>query len=268
MQAPAAAAILWVVDYDRYNREERALCSHLFRLLHENLATAPETSPLRRVLVLLASRGLTFSGAAAPDLGCPLASAAILTEVALIRDAYQAKKPDVAPFMDALVALAVKQEDVGGAEVRPYSALPPPIGNPKETHPKHISAKGRGVLSEAELRVYGAVQGMFNAKPDLTIVLPTCFVVFEAKFTEDFDETQLARTRKIAEVWATLLHADLGFDRPPPFAVAKLGDGSCGVDVSWQELLLVARETYADGDRSRTAFEHAVEFLRRRRSPT
>jgi len=24
-------------DYDKYNREERAICAHLFRLLHERL---------------------------------------------------------------------------------------------------------------------------------------------------------------------------------------------------------------------------------------
>jgi hypothetical protein len=257
------------VDYDRYNREERALCSHLFRLLHEHLATAPEKSPLRRVLGMLASHGLTFSATPAPDLACRLASAAILTEVALIRDAYQIRKPDVAPFMDAFVALVARQEGIGVGEVRLYSALPPVLGDPRLTHPKQIAAKARNggaLLSAAELRVYGAVQAMFNAKPDIAIVLPTCFIVFEAKFTEDFDQSQLARTRKIAGVWATLLHADLGFQRPPPFAIAKLGDGACGVDLSWQELLPVARETYAPGDRSRAAFEHAVEFLGRRRA--
>lgn len=60
-------------DYDRYNREERYACSHLFRLLHE-----PKDGyrALSRFLDMDVSSG----------------SFRIYAEVALIRDAYYARK--------------------------------------------------------------------------------------------------------------------------------------------------------------------------------
>jgi hypothetical protein len=66
-------------------------------------------------------------------------------------------------------------------------------------------------LGQDGARVYGAVQRMFNAKTDLALVLPNCLIVFEAKFTQKFHDVQLRRTGNIADVWATLLHRDLGF---------------------------------------------------------
>ena len=244
------------MKYDGYNREERAACAHLFRLLHERLAADPDASPLRQVLRLLRPR-LRFS-AGTPELRAE--DAAIFAEVALIRDAYTDRKNQAAGFMDALVALVAKQEGV--SEVRAWSALPWPLNDPTRTHPNQIAQKGReeGLLTEAERRVYGAVQGMFNAKPDLVFVLSSCIVVFEAKLTERFDEEQLSRTRKIAEVWSALLFADLGFSEPPPFAIARLGDAGTGVDLSWRELSAIASDCYAENDRTRVALARAASL--------
>ncbi len=244
------------MHYDTYNREERAACAHLFRLLHEGLSTSPASSPLGRVLTLIAPH-LEFSDSA-PELHPE--GAAVLTEVALVRDAYHRRKTDAAPFMDALVELVKEQEGVG--EARAWSRLLEPLRDPAKTHPKQIAHKGEqaGVLDDGERRVYGAVQGMFNAKPDLALVLPSSLVVFEAKLTERFDETQLARTRNIAQVWSKLLHADLGFDAPPPFAVAKLGNETAGVALSWQQIAGIAAEAYPEGDRSRIALEAAARL--------
>lgn len=89
-------------------------------------------------------------------------------------------------------------------------------------------------------------------------LLPSCPVAFEAKLTGRFDEKQLDRTRNIAQVWSQLLHADLGFEAPPPFAVAKLGGESAGVALSWQQIARIAAETYPEGDRSRIALEAAA----------
>jgi hypothetical protein len=44
---------------------------------------------------------------------------------------------------------------------------------------------------------------MFNAKPDLAITIDDYLMTFEAKFTEKFDCTQLGRTWKITEAWAS-----------------------------------------------------------------
>jgi hypothetical protein len=50
------------LNYDNYNREERNLCSHLFRLLHEGLADNYLDSPFASVLKILSSKSIKFSG--------------------------------------------------------------------------------------------------------------------------------------------------------------------------------------------------------------
>jgi hypothetical protein len=250
--------------YDEYNREERALCAHLFRLLHEGLATTPNSSGLAALLAILRRKR--------PDVALPPADdesavrgAAILTEVALVRDAYVARKPDVADFMDALVRLVSEQE--AASEVRLYSELPAPLNSPKLTHPKQIAQKGKamGLLrSQHERRVYGAVQGMFNAKPDLAVVLPACLLVFEAKLTERFTRRQLDRTQSIAQVWTRVLFSDLGYKSPPPSTLLTIGDAREKPDVTWQELADVACGFYPEGDRTRAAMQAASGLLGRR----
>ena len=49
--------------------------------------------------------------------------------------------------------------------------------------------------------------------------------VYEAKYTLGFDEAQLVRTRRIAEVWAELLYEDLGFSDTATVHVRTLGLG-------------------------------------------
>lgn len=50
------------IAYDNYNREERNLCSHLFRLLHEGLSEVRLDSPLASVLKILSNKSIKFSG--------------------------------------------------------------------------------------------------------------------------------------------------------------------------------------------------------------
>ena len=223
--------------YDQYNREERYLCCHLFRLLHE---PANGYGPLR-----------TFLGGAEDIEGFSL-----FVEVALIRDAYRHRRSDPASFMDSLVALIARQQGVDGC--RCYSLLDTDLCNPALTHPRDISRKGLSRLTAEESKVYGVMSAMFNAKPDLVIVLANRIVVFEAKFTLGFDPKQLARTRAIGEVWATLLHEDLGYARPPAVDVRTLGMSRFSPDVSWEQVAKIAADTYPPEDRSRAAFERAV----------
>ena len=80
---------------------------------------------------------------------------------------------------------------------RLYSELPEPLNDGRLTHPKQIRQKATAEniqLSENESKVYGAMQGMFNAKPDLVITIDNILLVCEAKLTESFDEGQLRRT--------------------------------------------------------------------------
>ncbi|MFO0567115.1 MAG: hypothetical protein U0263_15710 [Polyangiaceae bacterium] len=179
-------------------------------------------------------------------------------EVALVRDAYRRYRGDAARFMDALLHVVREQESTPDARL--WSALPTPLAAPSRTHPRDIIRNGTelGLLTASDQKVFRAVRGMFNAKPDLALVLQSAIVVVEAKLTQAFDRTQLARTRNIAQVWATLLFRDLGFAAPPPYAVAKLGSAAAGVDLSWQELAELAALTYPPNDRTRLALEAAA----------
>lgn len=161
--------------------------------------------------------------------------------------------------MDALVAIVVRQEGVTGCRL--YSQLEPAaLRTPHLTHPRQIRFKADGSLSDCENTVYGAVQGMFNAKPDLVICVGNQLLVYEAKLTLDFDQEQLRRTRNIAEVWAQLLYRDLGFSSPPEVAVLTLGLARYNPDVTWEYVKQIADEIYPEADRSRRALSQAVSL--------
>lgn len=226
------------MKYDLYNREERCVCAHLFRLLHEPI---DGYRPLRRFL----GDGTDVSGFR------------IFAEVALIRDAYHERRSDPAMWMDALVQLVMAQEAVGDCRV--YSELPSDLRSPDQTHPRQIRMKAQGRLSAAEQKVYGAIQGMFNAKPDLVICAGDSLIAYEAKLTLGFSQEQLQRTRNIAEVWATLLYEDLDFKAKPRVEIRTLGLSRFNPTVSWEDVLLIAEQTYAEHDRTRRAIAHAVK---------
>jgi hypothetical protein len=229
------------VDYDLYNREERHLCSHLFRLLHE---------PSDNYYALRMFLGRTSE----------LLSFRIFSEVALIRDAYYVRCPKVEQFMDDMVNLIMRQESVN--DCRLFSQLPSELRDWQQTHPKQIKLKAGNQFGEGEKIVYGAMQGMFNAKPDLAICFENTMIVCEAKFTMDFNPTQIERTEKIAEVWAKLLHTDLGFeDEPSRPPVLKLGLSKFLPDISWESMSRVAQVVYPASDRTRMALENAVRFV-------
>jgi len=138
--------------YSEYNREERNLCAHLFRLL---LMDHPDYGPLKE-----------FTGD--PELENPR----LYTEAALLRDAYQVRKPAVNALIDEVCRIIIKQEDL--SECRLYSELPDVLKDPGRTHPKQIRDKAdkAGIsLTEDEGILFASLQGMFNAKPDLMVCL-------------------------------------------------------------------------------------------------
>lgn len=249
-------------NYDKYNREERAICAHLFRLLHEKLENK-QTSPLGQFLDKLFQSDIEFrnrSNGANPFL---FENVGIFCEVAIIRDAYKSLKPDVNPLMDSLTKLLMTQANV--TDCRLYSELPEPLRNTKLTHPKQIRLKATtlGVeLSEGEAKVYGAMQGMFNAKPDLAICIDNKLIVFEAKFTEAFDPIQMMRTWNIAEVWTTLLYKEFGFTEPPEYSVVKLGGSKCSPHISWADTMKIASDTYHENDRTLITLKSGVDYLK------
>lgn len=240
------------MEYDSYNREERYLCAHLFRLLHEWVGpSAPED----QFAGFLKKSGLDESSTIELPVG-------IFFEVALIRDAYFAIKPDVGEFMDHLVSVVARQEKL--ENFTSFSHLPKVLQDPSQTHPKQIrrKAESEGIqLSEEDSRLYGAVQGMFNAKPDLAITLPGVIIAYEAKFTQPFDPEQTSRTESIAQVWSEVLFEDLGFDNPPDTLVATIGPRRAGPDISWEWLSDRVGEIYPPEDRTYIAMQNAVDLL-------
>jgi hypothetical protein len=244
------------MNYDNYNREERAICAHLFRLLHEQI-NKNWRSPLGKFLskIELNKHGFDFTNLKFENIG-------IYCEVAIIRDAYQNQKPDIFEFMDKLTKIIMQQEKI--TVCRLFSELPDILKNPKETHPKQIRQKAisAGVdFTESENQVYGAMQGMFNAKPDLVITIDNKLLVFEAKFTEPFDEVQMKRTENITEIWSELLFNDFGFSTQPESFIIKLGPKKFNPNISWTEIKNIAKETYGYNDRTLISLEKGVELL-------
>ena len=81
--------------------------------------------------------------------------------------------------LDDLAMEIIHQENLG--QVRMYSELPVILKDPSQTHPGQIRRKDQGIeLSRDENRLYGAMQGMFNAKLDFG---DTIFRKFPATFS-------------------------------------------------------------------------------------
>jgi len=185
-----------MIKFDTYNREERAISAHLFRLLHERLEEKA-TSPFGQLMSVLSKSSLTFANGKATMAKLKYENIAIYLEPSIIRDAYQSKRAEKISFLDNLTRIIMKQEGV--SECRLYSELPETLKNPKLTHPKQIKQKATSAnipLNAGEIKVYGAMQGMFNAKPNLVITVDNLLLVCEAKFTELFDQAQLTGQKK------------------------------------------------------------------------
>lgn len=250
-----------MIKYDTYNREERAICAHLFRLLHENLESKSD-SPLGQFIRKLSEAKLRFKNGEKPLMDLKYTDPSIFCEVSIIRDAYQSLKPNVNSFMDNLTHLIMKQENA--TDCRMYSQLPEILRDITKTHPKQIRQKASYlniILNEGESKVYGAMQGMFNAKPDIVIKIDNFLLVCEAKFTEPFDEEQLERTWNISEVWASLLYEDFGFSNPPIYTVFKLGASQFKPDISWLDILEIAEKTYPQNDRTRLSIKIGNDLI-------
>lgn len=249
--------------YDYYNREERAICTHLFRLLHENINQKLD-SPLGHFLKLLFQEKIKFSKGNKILSDLKFENIGIYSEVAIIRDAYQNARPDVNKFMDQLVELVMRQESIDNCRL--YSQLENSLSNSNLTHPRQIyqKAKAKNIkLTTEELTVYRAIQGMFNAKPDLVISIDNILLVCEIKYSQRFDENQIQRTEKIAEIWAKLLFEDFGFDDEPVYSVFKLGAKKFNPTISWRQVSIIADETYPENDRTRICIKAGIDLLRR-----
>jgi len=118
------------------------------------------------------------------------------------------------------------------------------------------------ILSSKE--VYSTIQSMFNSKPDMAITFDGRIVLIEAELTQRFDTAHLKRAGETGQVWASALYKDLGIDEPPrACALAKLGANRRVAAITWDDVAGIAQRYYGEGDRSRRAFEYAVELCGR-----
>jgi len=163
--------------------------------------------------------------------------------------------------MDDLSKFVARQLGINDFSL--YSHLPFLLSGAVKIHPKQIKQKAdqeKIALTMNEVKLYGYIQAIFNAKPDLAIVIDDYLIVFEAKLTIGFHEVQLNRTRNITEIWANLLYSELGFDNIPSFAIIELGLKRSGPDLSWEELFDVVKSVYTESDRTHIAFSKAVSL--------
>ena len=240
------------MQYDEYNREERYICAHLFRLLHQWSSPEDDGDKLAQ---FMRRSGVETDATESQTV-------TIFTEVSLINDAYFIRKSEVASFMDELVSMVATQQGI--VEFRSHSELPEVLRSPKETHPEKIrhKAKAEGIdLTAEEDVLYKAIQAMFKARPDFAITSQNSLVAYEAKYTQPFDAKQISRTEDIAEIWAKLLYADLGFAKQPTLFVATIGPRKLKPQISWEWLHDQAMDTYPPEDRTCVALGNAVGFL-------
>lgn len=246
------------VCYQEYNREERDLCAHLFRLL---LLDQEKWWPLRDFLGI--GREV--------DIGQPQ----VFCEVALIRDVFHAKKKQdgdgAREFMIKLTELVARKLRV--ASYTPFGKLlPEDLQDFDKTHPRQILMKLKkqdAPVTEYDEQVYEKIQSLFSAKPDLLVSCSGKFYVYEAKFCLGFTDSQLALTELIAKVWKEMLFNDLGYEQIPDYELRVLGlqenieslnekNQPAYQGSSWEAVRQIAQEFLPENDFSRMAIERRL----------
>lgn len=250
-------------SYDRYNREERALCSHLFRLLHEPAPSAELEPPIVQFArLLIDNREIEWIGDPNLSPKADWQQVRMYSEVALLRDAYKDRltRAEHDEFMDEIVAEVSRIENVN--DCISWSELMAQQTKGR-IHPRRVlnTLENRGLSSliDGNQAVYCTIQSMFNSKPDMALTFNGHLVLIEAKFTQKRDGKQIALARKIVRVWASILYEDLGFaELPKAYAVATLGAHKD--DITWSDVANIADQYYNENDISRRAFRYAVDL--------
>ncbi len=232
------------MKYIEYNREERNVCTHLFRVLHDEKKD-------HKILRDFLGDYSEFS-----DFN-------IFTEVALLRDAYYYRKKNddnVLRFLDQIVKKIIEQEKKSNCRL--YSELNSELRDPLKTHPKQIRQKASSLnlsLNTDEKEVYGSLQGMFNAKPDIAIFTDDIMLVYEAKLSLSFDYEQISRTNNIVNIWAEILYNDLGYNKKPKYKTLKLGLEKYKPDISWEKIIEILSDNLPSHDKSLNSIKMAVQ---------
>lgn len=241
---------MYSYDYLIYNREERDLCAHLFRLL---LDDQKEWKPLKKFL-------------GKDEVENPR----IFCEVSIILHGYVARNGEIHDYMHGLCELIAEMN-----EIKDYTKF---AEIPLEFHKasKNIYSKRKidkaieectgdelqNILNynqEPNTSIYKTLQSMFNAKPDLAVCEGNNLYVFEAKYDSSFEPKQLKLTNQIAQVWSKLLYRDLGFEEVPNVFVLKLGRQKFKPDVSWEYVYEISKEFLGEDDFSTMVLSKVIK---------
>jgi len=252
--------------YKCYNREERNLCAHLFRFLLEGLAEDLEQGRLEK------SGLCKFLDVIEDDNGRKLKfdrnvkTVGIYCEVALIRDAYHIRihtESDKNDLIDDIVKSIAQKMNFEISTYTSYKDLPDDLNNSSKCHPRQIAnklekEKGR-TWKQNDILLYRKLSQVFTAKPDLLITIGNMLLVFEAKYTLEFDPDQMNLTKMIAEIWADILFMDLGYSKKPAIKVVALGKKNetkkQPIKASWEVIKDSVVKIYPANDLTRKAFE-------------
>lgn len=232
--------------YDEYNREERALCAHLFRLLHEGLIQYPKDSYLKCIIDRIDKPNLPEDVRNAwkciANSEDELRKARIYCEVALIRDAV--------------------------CESRKTSSS---LSEVKNYYNQKLAEKPSCV---GKNKLWPEYEGLLSAKPDLVVAFPNLLLVFEAKVLMPFDNNQIERTKDIVDAWKALkiedtdgqekpLWSDLGVSNNAVSKVLKLGrESQKDISLTWEDIFEVMKDkNFPKEDRTWIAFEAAMKLL-------
>ena len=234
-------------EFGQVFREERHYCTHLFRVLCEGLGAKDGPVALK---ALLEELDLTIS------VTGEIANAAVYTEAAVFRDVYFASK-DKNAFLEQLYDRFLR---LIGPQYKGNIATPLRPSQVRERIGTAHPAKYQYLVKEPTFELqdvlfYREVGALFNAKPDMLIVLPKRMIWIEAKYRSPFTASQLQRMDNIGHLCCSDLFADyFAADRHHIVLLGLERDRRTAEDfpntqfLSWQRCASIARSVMPSGN--------------------
>ncbi len=220
-------------QYDEYNREERALCAHLFRLLHEGLSSYPKESYLKCIIDKIDNTNFRNAWNCISNPEDELRNARIYCEVALIRDAREYGKistHDIESWADDFTQRGRKY-------TWSYKAL--------------MAAKPDLVIAFPKLLL------VFEAKLTSS---------FEEEQLKRLDDVIKVWKQPKRDEYSPPLWTDFGVENEAVCYPMRLGNKNVKEkpDLSWQDIFTVMNEKgFPKNDRTWIAFDAAITLLKR-----
>jgi hypothetical protein len=227
-------------------REERYYCNHFFRLLCERLSTSPEDSGLGKVLSLLSIPRQSLQA---------IEGAEIYTEVACFRDVFFAaedKDRFLEELFDQFHPMLLEQYGPRIANAQRPARIRELLGRVHPSKYRDLIKQPR--FDDCDVLFYRELGALFNAKPDILILLPDLAIWIEAKFSSAFSSFQIRRMSLIGALCEKELFANY-FNHRQSYIVllgsevrhskARIIEG-CAF-ISWEKCASIAEQIFPAG---------------------